>query len=471
MTTYRRRPEWNVTIKRPNFEGTQLYLESIPEWGTNKSSINFVSDSNKMDGVRNSSDLIGYEYNNSISNPAGDFSLTFVPDQDKNKKTWKDKLKSRDVVYIYEFGKLQFIGIVSETSYSMSFSGGKPTRSITVRGSSIGGLLQDFSVPMNKYLWYGKGVDVNNKNAEFRQALITKFDTDKSLNGILQILKEKFLTIGFGGFSTGFKKIIDKYLILEAGDIITNYPLSILPFQRDSNTLWSLFRIILPLPVYEIYGKFENGKYKMVCRETPFDYTPWTDLPITAINPVFLLSQDLSDSDKEVYTHYYSNMTNSFFTENQSYAIPDLNEVSVFDEEKMSIYGYKQLKVTFPFVDISKIDIPNIKEYLSKNSIRLYAWYKNNNKFQSGHITMMTNKEDNINIGERIKYLLGSNNSIEFYVEGVKRTMNYPDAMTSSYTVTRGFEYGISDIDGILTPQVQEIRDLCNKLTNSEKQE
>ena len=74
---------------------------------------------------------------------------------------------------------------------------------------------------------------------------------------------------------------------------------------------------------------------------------------------------------------------------------------------------------------------------------------------------------------ERIKYLEGASGSIEFYVEGVKRKMNYPETMTTTYSVTRGYEYGskTDTVEGITftTPQVKKITQLGRKLIQTEK--
>jgi len=215
----------------------------------------------------------------------------------------------------------------------------------------------------------------------------------------------------------------------------------------------------------------------LVCRETPFDYDSWTGLPITTLNPTFLISQNLNNTDEEIYTHFFSMATNSVYSQNEMYADSKLDEVSVFDQEKLSIYGYKQLQITYPFINKARVNETDFsfREILKESSVRLYAWYHNNVDFQSGSITMMTvpNSEGNyINIGERVKYLEGSGN-IEFYVESIKRKMSYPEAMTSEYSVTRGFEYGKTSVtvEGVTveTPQIQKIRQLGRKLIQTEQ--
>ncbi|MCK4696017.1 MAG: hypothetical protein KAT74_09650, partial [Candidatus Cloacimonetes bacterium] len=149
-----------------------------------------------------------------------------------------------------------------------------------------------------------------------------------------------------------------------------------------------------------------------------------------------------------------------------------LNEVSIFDEEKLPIYGYKKLIANFPFFDLDEGKTKEYKEYLKNNSRKLYAWYHNNVDFQSGEITMHTVEEQYINIGERIKYLCGAD--IQFYVEGIKRRMTYPETMTSTYSVTRGYGYGARKIEvgglKVITPQVHKINELGKKLITTEKE-
>jgi hypothetical protein len=442
--------------------------------------VQFVSSRDRDTGVSTYTDLIGYEYNSSLRSQADPFSLTFVPRSDINGQTWKDKIQARDIVYISEFGKIRYIGIVRNTGYTMSMNNGKPQRSVVVSGESIGGMLESFNLPMNIYLWFNISLDAEKLNNELTQALNSKLDEKQDIGQIFSLINDKFFSVTFGSSQSrsGFAAIIDRYFELVADDLQAFYAMNIRPFQTESNTLWSIYRQILPEPVYEIFGLYENEKYKLVCRETPFDYSDWKNLPITTLNPLYLISQDLSDTDAEVFTHYYSTLPNSAYSQNEIYADSALNEVSVFDEDKLPVYGYRQLQATFPFFDIDQGKDFSAKEFLKENSRRLYSWYVNNVEFQSGTITMMTvpEKDENneyINIGERIKYLEGSGSSIEFYVEAVKRKMTYPDTMTSSYSVTRGYEYGRSSvtIDGrsITTPQVRKINQLGRKLVQTER--
>lgn len=483
MSVYTRAPEWSVTIRRPDYTKQELLYEAVYDWaalgGSPTSKIEFVSAPERANGINIYTDLIGYEYENNIGNPAGSFGLTFVPRQDRSGLTWKDKIKARDIVFISEFGKIRYIGIVNGTGYSMSMNNGKPQRQVTINGVSIGGMLQSFNLPMNTYLWVGSGVDSFTINNKFAADLGSSVGEGQSLENIFKLVSDGFFSVMFGSTASnvGFKTIINAFYNLSAESITAYYPMLLRPFQESANTLWSIYRQILPAPVYEIFGRYTDGKYNLVCRETPFDFEDWDNLPITELNPLFLISQNLNDNDGEVYTHYFSGMPNSAYSGLEVYALNELDEVTIFDSEKLPIYGYRQLEATFPFYDLDKGDPKSAKDFLKSNSTRLYAWYVNNVEFQSGTITMMTvpEKEGNeyIDVGERIQYLKGSNYSIEFYVEGVKRKMNYPDTMQSEYTVTRGYEYGKQNIvvEGktITTPQIKKITQLGRKLVQSEK--
>jgi len=173
-------------------------------------------------------------------------------------------------------------------------------------------------------------------------------------------------------------------------------------------------------------------------------------------------------------------MPNAVLTEQQNWANNSLDEVSVFDEEKKAIYGFRQLEANFPFYNKLGNGDFDAKEFLKNNSVRLYAWYKNNDEFLSGQITMHTVPDrfnEYIKIGERIQYMQGASNSIEFYVEGVKRKAEYMGVMSSSFTVTRGYEYNKRSlpvtIDSVTvqTPQVQRVAKLGKKLRQTERAE
>lgn len=479
MRTFTRRPDWTVTIQRPDYTKSTLTYKTVRNWappGKSTNVVRFVSSKNKANKINNYTDCIEYSYDNRISDPAGAFTLNFVPRLDSRGFSWKDKILEKDIVLIFEFGKLRYIGVVKNTGYSMSMSVTGPNRSISISGVSIGGQLQTFDLPMNVYLWYNLGTTADTQNNTLVAALNSKVDAGQTLNTIFTSIKDAFFSVVFAESARGFQTVMNELFDLQTDSLDVFYPMNLRPFQQSTNTLWQIFRQILPMPVYEIFGKLIDERYTLICRQAPFDLREWYGTKITRINPLYLIDHTIGDSDDEVFTHFFSQMPNSAFSQNEIYADNALNEVSIFDQEKLEIFGYRQLSANFPFFDLAKGKDFNAKQFLKQNSARLYAWFKNNIEFQSGTITLHTvpdKKNEYIDIGERIEYLVGNGKSAQFYVEGVKRTMSYPETMKSVYTVTRGYEYGFTSttIDGITvpTPQVQKISNIGSRLRQAEK--
>jgi hypothetical protein len=484
MAVVTRIPKWKVQIKRPDYTSPSLSFLQVPEWGRAGNQrpryVEFVSSKTDV-GPNGYTDLIGYEFNNNLRDPEGGFSLTFVPAQDGNRLTWKDKIKIRDMVFIYEFGILSYIGIIKSTSYSSSMNGESPTRRISMQGHSLGGAVKAFNLPMNIYLWFNIGTTADTANDALTDALNSDVSVGQNLKNTLRLITERFFRVAFGGNLSGFTALINEYISLASSDLEAYYPMNIRPFNDQVNNLFTIFKNILPEPVYEVFGVYENGVYKIKSREAPFDYDDWNNLPLTEIDPVELVSQTFGDSDTEVYTQYFSDVPNSVITENQAYADSEFNGMYYFDEEKFPIYGHRQLRASFPYYNLDG-DAENrqkLIDFCRRNSARLYAWYNHNDEFQSGSITLMTRPRNDgkkfIQIGERIQYMNGNSGPVQFYVEGEKRSMQYPERMTSEYVVTRGFEYGRRELTvngvSLVTPLVSKISNIAKRLIQSERNE
>ncbi|MDC7221546.1 MAG: hypothetical protein PQJ59_16550 [Spirochaetales bacterium] len=467
MSVYNRRPEWTIVIKRPDYTSESISYKEVPEWSTNAQSkpmsVLFV-DSKERESTNAYTDLIGYEYKNSLSDPSGGFSLTLVPREDKNKKTWKDKIDKRDIVFIYEFRKLRYMGFVTGTTYSMAFNNGKPNRSITISGISLGGILESYNLPMNVYLLNTADSLATFANDEFVNTINSSFSEGDDVNSALDLIREKFLSVSFAGQSSGMSPIFNKYFTTDAGELQYKYPIALRPFQIDTNNLWQIYQSMFPKPVYETFGIYENGVYNLKIREVPFDKADWDDLKSNKLDPATLISQSFSDSDDELYTHYFSGMPLSPLGRNEMYGNQYLESVTVFDDEKFPQYGYRSLEATFPFCDATQIDQSSVLEFLKDNSIRLYDWYRNNSDFQSGKLTVHTLPDDDNDlpqVGEKLSYMKGSAGEIQFYIEEITRKMSVPGSMTTSYSLTRGYEYGknliTKDGYGFYSAQVQKI--------------
>lgn len=472
-----RKPQWHVVIKRIDFESTNLSYSSVSNWskkGVSVQAAEFVSspERSSLDNVY--TDLIGYSYSNSIADPRGEFTLSFVPSADSKGLTWKDKIETMDMVRIYEFGQIRYEGFVKTVDYSSEMAEAGPRRTVSVTGCSFGGKIQEYNLTLNVYLWYNQGGTADTINSELVSALGSGSDINQPLENILKVINDKFFEVVFGSQTLkGFINWIKQASRFVTGDMRSYYPRLFNVFQVDQNNLWDIYRQILTYPIYEIFGKYNavTRFYEITCRETPFDLESWNNLKITKINPLYLKGHHLSKSDNQVYSHYYSTMPNTTWDENENYASVDLTNTSLFDTEKLWKYGYKQMMANFSFFDkdVGNAQGFNAEDFLRDNSLRMYAWFKNNDKFESGNITLMTVPNESgelIDIGERVKYLGG-----QFYVEGYRRTMNYPGQMLTELSVTRGYIYGETKLekdgtiqrysggDIVLTPQVKPIRE------------
>lgn len=465
-----RRPEWEIEIRRPDYEAKKITYKDVPEWlnvlyrSPYSDRVYFVSNPDYLNGVNCYDDCIGYSYANSIVNPTGEFSLNFVPRLDKNGLSWIDKIQTRDFVFIKEFGKIRYIGVVRTKSYSSQMTQKGPERNIVISGISLGGIIQTLTLPMNLYLWDQQSDSANTINEGLINSLNAEVEEEQNLAKVLSLITDGFYKVAFSsqelaGTILWFQEFTEyKTQVLES-----KYPQIFSVFQVGENNLWGIYREILPSPVYEIIGTFniDNGiMYQIETRQTPFDPEDWKNLRMTVIDPLYLISQDISQSDEEVYTHYYAEMINSGWTENQNYANNDINTVSKLDKDKMKIYGYRQLSVNYKFFKSDETNY-NPREMLKNTSEQLYRWYHNNDRFYSGTITLNTVPDkDNkmIDIGEKIKYLKG-----EFYVEGYKRSGKYGERMTTVLNVTRGYEYDSSG------NQKQPIQKVGTTLLQAEK--
>lgn len=465
-----RRPNWEIEIRRPDYTAKKITYKNVPGWMNtpylqSSDRVYFVSDPTKLNGVNIYDDCIGYSYANSISDPTGEFTLQFVPRLDKDGFSWMDKINKRDIVFIKEFGKTRYIGVVRTKSYSSQMTEKGPERTITIAGISLGGIIQTLTLPMNLYLWDQSGATSNTINDSLVAALNSEIKEEQNLSKVLSLITDGFYKVAFSsqelaGTILWFKEFTEyKTQILKS-----KYPQIFSVFQVGENNLWGIYREILPSPAYEIIGTFntDNGiKYQIETREAPFDPSDWKNLKMTIIDPIYLISQDISQSDQEVYTHYYAQLANSGFSPNENYMRSDINIVSYLDKDKMKIYGYKQLSVNFKFYKSDDIEF-NAKEMLTNTSKKLYEWFHNNDEFYSGTITLNTFEDDEhkmVDIGEKIKYM-----SAQFYVEGYKRSAKYGERMTTVLNVTRGYEYDSSG------KQKQEIQKIGTKLYQVEKE-
>ena len=138
-----RKPDIMVEVRRVNYEAS-AYGDAIVG--------RFVSSGHKNAPEEYSTALVAYSFTESLSNVSGNFSLQLTLEKDGKGMTWLDKLNIMDLIFIYEFGELRFIGCIENIRYSGKIPGGQPSRKIMVDGGNMGKLLSSFKLIMNKFI-------------------------------------------------------------------------------------------------------------------------------------------------------------------------------------------------------------------------------------------------------------------------------------------------------------------------------
>ncbi len=225
------------------------------------------------------------------------------------------------------------------------------------------------------------------------------------------------------------------------------YPIANTPFNQGNNVIGELWRNILPQPVYEIfaYCDRENGKPKIMSREVPFGNQDWKSLDMYEIDPLDLIDYDLSRSDEEVYTVFSAYLIGSAFSReyNISKSADKEDDVMAKDNEKMDLYGYKPLEISFRGYDTQGTESDDLKEVFRQLNKKAKYWFGRLDDMYSGTLTVITDfikpedgKDINPRYGCRAKFLGG-----EFYITSAEHHWQYGGTPTINLTVTRGMKY------------------------------
>lgn len=398
--------------------------------------------------------LVSYTFSRSLYNLTGTFSFSFKEDT-KSDINILDSIKMLDLVKIYEFEKLVFIGIVTETSFSAS--SGNIQKTVSVSGKSIEYLFELLQVSLD--ITAMNFVQSDAKNIELINELNKKDSTDgisiaeavktafSQFVGILNDYKEvstvqvlEMLKAVYGGLD------IAKFLV--CGDINFYYPISSNLYSDRNVKFIDFLRNVLPSPVYEIYGTIgSNDTPKLNLREVPFSSSDWDKLSCYRVPPELLTSYTFSKNCTEVYTEFLGYVEGSLIDPayyKKLTATDKGYDSQVTLPEKIAVYGYKPLEVTFVgyFGGKNKTEEnktnETLKEKMKSLNTKLSEWFGKLDEMYSGNITIVNADYGNekTGIGERV--MVGTN---EFYINAEKHDWAFCAAPTITYTVDRGGRY------------------------------
>ncbi|GMO51833.1 MAG: hypothetical protein Pg6C_16840 [Treponemataceae bacterium] len=421
--------------------------------------------------------LLNYSFSGGVDDLYGAFSFGIetddIPVDGGEPVTVFDAIPKLSVVKIYEANEKipVFTGIVKRRSIKSSMSAQGPRRSITISGRHIISVLAEYMVSLDF-----KIMNIDFAENESRQ-LTEKLNLKKlTIEDFMSITWEFFWKMGTGENSNAIAstiagKIIKNHIApdweksgiikcLKTGAVKNiHYPIANSPFNQGNNVISELWRNILPQPIYELYAysERETGDPKIMAREVPFGFKAtgnkdWYALPIYEIDPLGLIDYNITQSDEEVYTVFSAYLIGSAFSREYNIAkSADKQDDRVAnDKEKMGLYGYKPLEVSFRGYDTQGTESDDLQEVFKQLNEKAKYWYGRLDDMYSGTITVITDfikregdeLDKNPRYGCRAKFLGG-----EFYITHAEHRWQYGGTPTITLTITRGMKY---DKDGYM---------------------
>jgi hypothetical protein len=338
-----------------------------------------------------------------------------------------------------------------------------PKRAITFSGKSIISVIAEYTVSLDLKIMgapdagnvardYILALSNSQKNLSIEDFMIKTWDFFVNLgansNAVSSAEMEKIAANFIGGLSDCIETGSEKDM---------HYPIANAPFNQSNNVIANLWRNILPEPVYEIfaYCDRETGKPKIMARESPFGCKEtgnkdWSSLDIFEIDPIALIDYELNQSDEEVYTVFSAYLIGSAMSREFNIGKEQDKQDDIFakDEEKLAVYGYKPLEVSFRGYDTQYTRTDDRKKTFAELNKKAKYWYARLDDMYSGSLTLATDfikpkdeeRDRNPRIGCRAKFLGG-----EFYITRATHRWQYGGTPTITLSVSRGMKY---DEDG-----------------------
>lgn len=412
-------------------------------------------------------DILNYRFQKSIKSPSGTCQIAILPQRADT--SIMDVISPMDVVRIYEFGTLKFIGQILRVSYSGSIGqDGKPNRQSTITCQQMGALLTTASVGFGLGTALGVlGDGLSIAARELRETIANLTTDNTGFSELVRVTLNAFKDYLSKIDATNFLDYMGYYLDFTSGLVADDVPKSPRIFDlftgnEQSLTLWQVLEQLVERPFNELW--IDNGPRNVsiggnsvrlpesacvVFRPVPFNGTTtgvqsenaFDLLPAKHIDANHLLSFDFARSIDEVYTMYS--------VKNAAWSLQDIARLllgrSVVDVDRVGKYLFKPLITELFFTralntrgdnqEISRGDMGDISRDYANT---LYNWFRNNDEYLSGVISHMVPEHnvDDPKIGEKVT-VYGIEGS--FYVEGIAHLWNYQGPLRCDLTVTRGY--------------------------------
>lgn len=451
MKYIKRKPDIQVEIRRPDYSSSVYRSDQIVVFSWKESETD-------------STDLLSYEFTEMLSDPTGSFSLSLVPRVDKDGKSWATKIHKRDLVFIKEFGETRFCGLVRNVRYTARMSEeGKPSRSISVSGMGMGGLLATFNVVLDQRVLKGVGSTSESQARTIMERIAQKMAKGTPLKNAITAVGDSFFelvkAIGLElnipiSISAVLANFIDYDTYIDK-TVVHNYPVAYSLYEMGENNLWSIWNGMMNPPLNELFCRWESDKLGIYMRETPFDPDKWSQLKTHRVDPVTLQEVDLGSSDNEVKTFFLGMLPGSGISQDLALVLTEFNRVPTISKQLFSKYGLLPMYTEFRYFDKDELlTFTNTETTMRELSQKLLRWYEPNSEFLNGTIKLHSMADNYMRIGDKLAFMGG-----EFYIEGVSRSWRYGASMNTVATITRGGKYSAAgEYDGEIEDLEQKAR-------------
>jgi len=410
-----------------------------------------------------STGLLAYTFNETVKGIGGSFSFEVTPEMDNKGSTWYEKINKMDLVYIQEAGEIRYVGVIHKKRYSSRMTDKGPVRTISFDGDSIGEMLNRFQLIFDYKLF--PTIDAETAGLKLADAINEKEITIKELfTSIYTAFMD--ITEQYHNTNSGVRTVLDEFISLDrCEDSNVTYLMQNSFYQQNVNTMIGMWQNYLPSPVYEIFGRYNNkvNKLEIIARECPFGDDEFLALDQYTIDPVQVIDYDLSESDDEVYTAFYSYLVGDQFDKSFYMAADGLEGKMVLtDSDKFKMYGFRPLEATFRFYSKSnfKEDANILADMHKKYNEKLCKWYKNIDNMLVGTITIKTDWSGKSYpvVGCRLGWI-----GAQFYIQDIAHSWAYGTSPSMKITVIRGYQYAGS--------KTGKIRNVGQALKEFEKQQ
>lgn len=470
----------NITFQSPQ---PYVYIYS-PD---NKDNPKFTfCPSKNTNNIASSNGLQSYQFSLSNNDIQGSFSLTLFPDivtRYERVPLW-DKINVRDIVMICE-GSAEnevnetpvFTGVVNRKKYVMQAGDGGASRRLSISGMAITSLVSQFKLNLDTramVLQLKSATEAQTKQTSIAATLnnIHIDNTKDKAKDIIKTLWNEYIRLSNQYGTAAISKEIETFLtddFVECDNVVFKYPMSggMLINSSSTQDFNSLLDTLFPAPLYEKTAyTAADGIMKIRIRQVPFDDADWEKLTCYEISPNHTKSIDLEQSDKEVYTVFFSYLNGSPTSQDFNYilsAVRKGSDLPTFAQDKFAIYGFRPLNCTFygyknpdsntgetgndkkntentddAKEQAAKEQTANDSDTLRSINEKLSEWYSNLDTMLQGSLSLAMTYNGNSRImpGDKVS-LLGC----EFYVEGIAHSWNYGGGGDINISLSRGGEY------------------------------